>query len=225
MKKTFQPYSLIKFFSNEEYLNDLLEGKIYCNTPEYYRLANQEGMADKNESCVVAYRKSRNDEPIKVTVDGKDMTSVISATIWNNVRKDSWLHCWFMLHFDSNVKDILQLIFDLDKVKREFGKYYVVLNAKNISTLESRLKKYSPHTVSSSPIVYSSDKNDWSYKCKNKGYEYQREFRFLFGNCETDHSNSLCFEIKEGLSDILEISPIIELSIKSLNQKFQILKP
>jgi len=107
MEKTFQAYSLIKFFSNEEYLNDLLEGKIYCNTPEYYRLANQEGMADKNESCVVAYRKDRNDEPIKVTVAGKDITSVISATIWNNTRKDSWLHCWFMLHFEPNIKDIL----------------------------------------------------------------------------------------------------------------------
>jgi hypothetical protein len=57
---------LLKFFRDFDKLKKLRDGLFYCNTPEFYRQSGQEGVSDLHESCSHAYRKNRDDDPIKI---------------------------------------------------------------------------------------------------------------------------------------------------------------
>lgn len=217
MTKTFPAYGLIKFFSKQKYLEDLINGKVYCNTPEYYRFSKYEGVSDVNESCRVAYRKERDDDPIKVTVEGKKLRSVISATIRNGRHRDSWLHCWFLLYFSNNYHSIQKLKSDVERIKKEFGGYMAFVASYHIEELEKRLNNSSPHPVKSTPVLYTDDESIWSNKCKKSSYSYQREFRFLIGECEDNNKEPLCFSVKNGLKDIVKNKP--DIKIVGNNQK------
>jgi hypothetical protein len=107
---------LLKFFNNEEYLNDLMDGVIYCNTPEFYRLSNQEGLGDFHESCVNTFRKSRGDEAPVLKINGQELEGLTALTTHKGGAKDKWLHCWFALDYPQNDDELVVLTNELNSI-------------------------------------------------------------------------------------------------------------
>jgi len=93
------PGGIVKFYRNEEYLDEFLAGKLYCNTPEYYRLHDGEGVSDPNESITASYRPERGDPKPTMHIAGKPISPdrIGRLTVRGTGRKDRWLHCWTRL--------------------------------------------------------------------------------------------------------------------------------
>ena len=66
-----QYLGLFKFFRERCHLDQFLDGCLYCNTPEYYRLSSVQGVGDPNESCLISFRSSRGDSPLGLEIDGE----------------------------------------------------------------------------------------------------------------------------------------------------------
>jgi len=92
-----QYLGLLKFFREKNHMEMFLDGYIYCNTPEYYRLSSALGISDRNESCMVSFRESRGDSRLKMSVDGKHFGEATDLLIRYG-RSDGWLHCWAALY-------------------------------------------------------------------------------------------------------------------------------
>jgi hypothetical protein len=88
---------IIKFFRNENHLNELCAGKLHCSTPEFYRMSNVEGVADKNECVTDSYRRNRGDKEMIFKINGIQMCGIQHNTLRGTGMKDRWLHCWTLL--------------------------------------------------------------------------------------------------------------------------------
>jgi len=203
---------LVKFFRKSEWLDDLINGLFYCNTPEYYRISEQNGVSDLHESCVHAYRSDRGDESIQVKVNGHEITNLYACTLHGSQLRDHWLHCWMILIFPDTDDALEKLVLDINRMRSEFGKEFAFIDARKIPEIAERLAASTPHDISHGHVIYSADRKDWSAGCKPENYAYQREYRFLVGEC-----SSLCTQHKElryegGFSDLVVKNPNIALS-------------
>ncbi|PCJ49594.1 MAG: hypothetical protein COA74_05415 [Gammaproteobacteria bacterium] len=200
MSREHHIYALLKFFSNETYLNELLSGKFYCNSPEFYRNHDAVGVGDRNESCASSFRISRDSNTPKLSINGIDVEGLQTLTIHNNQIKDKWMHCWFAIAKPETDDDFAGLIQDINRMRKEFGNNYAVLDGVHIQKVVDALKSSSDKDVVHGHIGYSSNKNEWSAICKSLDYEYQREYRFLIGNCHHLETNNLDLNIPENIS-------------------------
>ncbi len=210
---------LVKFFSNEQYMKDLLAGKFFCNTPEYYRRTFHPGISDRYESCKLDLINTLDpDFSLKIQMPGYEMLHATSAddltrfTIYDDVGHQAWLHCWMILSLPPAQKKLDQLICDMRRIKREFGSHNLFLPFKHIKTMASRIKKSSLKEAKATVVKYSDKQIDFSSSCKSTRYSYQREFRFLFGHCEGYEAESFTFQIPEGLGDLLAPNADLKLT-------------
>lgn len=123
---------IIKFFQDESYLESLISGIFYCNTPEFYRLSKAEGVSDKNESILFSFRKKREDEKIEVEVNEIKIKKVKSLTARNPGLRDSWLHCWTILEIPKTDEELDALQKDVLRLKTEFGQSYAFISSDKI---------------------------------------------------------------------------------------------
>ena len=178
-------HGLLKFFRSESHLDDLLAGKFYCNTPEYYRMCESDGVGDKHESCIQSYRKARGDPPIILKMGGKALLSegILEFTVHGRV-KDSWLHCWMIFQIPESEPDLHSLISDINKVRSEFGYHFAFIPHYSIDPFVARLRELTSVDILHGPVKYSDEAMDWSAVCKSSAFSYQREYRFLLGQCK-----------------------------------------
>lgn len=216
--KANQFIGLVKFFRNEDYLDKLIEGCFHCTPPEVYRLDKQEGISDKFESCSFSYRKSRNDADIQLNVNGRNLTDVLGLTLHNGQQQDSWMHCWFVLRLPNSENDLKQLIEDVKKMKCQFGNHYAFIPNSNLKDSIYRLQKNSELPLAGGEVEYSGDNSLWGNKCKSLEYSYQREFRFLFGECSVTEMAPYVVNIENGLSDLILKDPDLQLTSKDGEQ-------
>ena len=205
---------IIKFFKNEDFLDELVNGVFYCTPPEVYRLHEQEGVSDKFESCSFSYRKSREDDEIILHINDRKITGHISLTVHNQQDKDSWMHCWFSLRLPQNEKSLEKLKLDIAKMKSEFGEQFAFIPAPSMSGFLDLIEGLSPLPMVCDEVEYSSDKSRWGSLCKSKGYSYQREFRFLFGECNTHETEHFIFSDPNKFSGIILKNPEIKINNK-----------
>jgi len=165
---------IIKFFKNEDYLAQLLGGKLYCNTPEYYRLNDEKGVSDRFECCTWSFRESRGDTGAKIVVDGHTIQGLTNVTIRSTGMKDRWLHCWTRLLMPQDETQLEQLVADLRRVRSEFGLHYAYIPEFKIKSFIERIKGMTTHKVGAGNVIYSEDSTDWSPICKSIAYQYQR---------------------------------------------------
>lgn len=203
---------ILKFFRDPRNLDALEAGMFYCNTPEYYRNSGEEGVSDLHESCNHAYRKSRGDEPVRLYVGGHELKGLTRITIHNGGKKDKWLHCWFALRMPSDEQELESLVDDINRMRSEFGKEYAFVQARHIKELARRVSTVTEHSVDHGSVRYSDDRMDWSVACKSQKYCYQREYRFVVGECKHDCLEPLILEYKDGFSDLISKSHSLRIT-------------
>lgn len=120
---------LIKFFSNEDFLDKLVGGLMHCQNPERYHQSKQEGVSDKHESCSYAWRSERGDSAISILINGKELPSdgLRALTIHNGQPSESWISCWFMLHVPPDANELTRLTTDVKRMKDEFGRGFAFI--------------------------------------------------------------------------------------------------
>lgn len=203
---------LLKFFRKEDRLDQLMDGLLYCNTPETYRLSGAEGIGDPHESCVHAYRKSRGGVKATMEIGGHVLEGLTAVTLHTGGRKDMWLHCWFALDMPKNDDELILLVGDLNRVRREFGTQYVLLPSDHLSEFVNRVKSLHDGKFDRGRVVYSDDNMKWSVGCKSSAYSYQREYRFGFGQCAHTSTQPLSLIYEAGLSDLMMKNPCIRIT-------------
>ncbi len=194
---------LVKFFRNEDFLDRLRNGCFHCTPPEVYRLDKQEGVSDKFESCAYSYREERGDLPITVKLGYIDISDALGLTIHNRKEKHAWMHCWFSLRLPKDQKALENLRDDVAKMKEQFGAYFAFIPAHNLQSLVSKLQDLSDKSLFFGEVEYTGDKSKWGNLVKALDYSYQREYRFLFGECTTSEQEFYVFNSPGGFSDLI----------------------
>ncbi len=191
VSKNNKHYVLMKFFPNEEYKTQFLDGKIYCNTAAFYRKLDKEGAGDRCESAIISYYKgSEQNDGIKLTTGwgsefGKNEIHIhaYDAFIIRQAGEmDAWLNCWYLLEVTTTEPQIL--IQNLERMLKEFGEYAVLLNMNKFEEFLRRIKKHSTKSVDFCKITYTDNPLELNKTCKLVRYSYQNEFRFMFGQCD-----------------------------------------
>ena len=202
--------ALLKFFRDEKYLDQLINGRLYCNTPEYYRNNGEQGVGDKYESCVMSYREARGDSRHTLLVNGRELTGLINFTLRGPGDFDSWMHCWTTLRMPEDEEALARLRADMNRIQREFGPHYALMPGSNFDGFVNRVADISEHRLRFDEVTYSADEPQWSSTCKSPGYAYQREFRFLFGKCSPQSDEPYVLEVPGGLGQFLVKNPEIQ---------------
>ncbi len=192
-----QPKAFLTFFREERYLQDLMAGKFYCNTPKYYRLNYERGVGDSQES--VSYsgglalgNKVDPDERIGPVTIGQmlkgsgapaaDQINDLEITMTTEGREHGWLHCWFSVDELQDAHQMASFLNDLHRVREEFGHSYVILNAHGYQKLMERFEHCGVAPIRIARVGYSDSRFHNGIGCKRLEYSYQREFRFVFSN-------------------------------------------
>lgn len=206
---------LLKFFDYGKYLDDLLAGTVFFNTPEHYRWSGKEGQGDPHESCAFSFRKDRGDAPVQLRFPDNSMPEVLALTMLNGGRKPGWLHCWTAIMVPAYHADLLQLKADLNRIRTVFGTRYVFLPEGRITEFAKRIEQAVPTTsedvLDFGLVEYSASKDDRGVWCKPTEYAYQREFRFVLGECRHDERNPRRVTHGGGFTDMLAADPTIRI--------------
>ncbi|KAB7668787.1 hypothetical protein [Plesiomonas shigelloides] len=205
---------LVKFFRNEVFLDKLINGCFHCTPPEIYRLDTQEGVSDKYESCAYSYRPERGDEHVTISIKDININDALGMTIHNGSNKDAWMHCWFTLRLPKDPEALDKLKEDVTKMKNLFGKHYAFIPAHNLKPLVSTLEELSEKKLFCGEVVYSGDESKWGNLVKSLEYSYQREYRFLFGECSPSETDFYIFNKLGGFSDLILKNADLKLQSK-----------
>lgn len=179
-KGSQRAFALIKFFNKEEHYSAFKNGEFLLRTPHFYRICEDPGRGDRNESCLGYWDKSLGHEIPNIVRDGSpiDMTDVKSVLIYPaSEQKDAWLQSWCLISSDNDFEASLQQMID------EFGTYFVLLPAQHIESFATSLEHASGAAVRYGLIQYSDNPLDRSLTVKDSKYSYQKEFRFFIGEC------------------------------------------
>lgn len=209
---------LIKFFKDREKLDSFLDGMFWCNTPEFYRLEDAAGVGDKNESCVHSYRAARDGAGATITINGSPPIELTSSTRHNYSEKDRWMHCWFEWSLPNTDEDGIRLVQDINRMMSEFGNLYTVLLNRDIGEFISRVDKVTDLNVGANNVRYSANREEWNSLCKDNCYSYQREFRFLLGECSVQEVEPQKLHISKGFRDIVLDCPPISMKDDNTNK-------
>lgn len=212
-------YGLLKFFRNEDYLDSFIDGTVHFSTPETFRLSQEEGVGDADESASATYRRGRGDEDeweIRAKNDDGTWTSipgVQSITIRNTGQPDRWLHCWMELGFEGSDDGLERLGSDLERVLDAFGRNYVFIPAKHIASLMDRLRDAAPEAdLGLFKVKYSDEPHRLGPYCKRVEYAYQREVRIMLDECEEHETEARQIKVAQGFSDLVSKNPGLHIT-------------
>lgn len=214
---------LIKFFREQKHLEMFLDGDIYCNTPEYYRLADAPGISDRNESCNICVRKSRNDLPLEMEVAGK-YAGEATDFILRSGRAEGWVQCWAILNVPKNDLEFDILTESFNRLKNEFGPYYLHVKPEQSHEMLSRMTSSLDINIEAKQVAYEEYPilGDSIFKKSNR-FSYQNEYRIVFSECDTNNIDARIFKVNKGFRDLLDVNPKIEITGKSEKTEFEFL--
>ncbi|GAA6186436.1 hypothetical protein [Aliiglaciecola sp. NS0011-25] len=210
----------IKFFRDLDKLKSFEDGLFYCNTPEFYRQSPADGVSDPHESCFHAYRKSRGDDSVKIQINGTEIEGITDSTTYLGGLKDRWLHCWFAFDMPESDIEFDNLYQNIQMMRKEFGENFAFLPRENLLRFVNRLRSAIELNLEHGNVKYSSNKQEWSFACKSSAYSYQKEFRFVVGECGHLETTPLKIIVQEGFSDLIFVNDSIELKDKNSNLLF-----
>lgn len=203
---------LVKFFSKPEYIEDFLRGRLYCNTPQFYRDSNTPGLEDDFEACIAYFNRKKHQVAPSIVIDGQsiDLTAAESVTLFGDSdQRDAHLHCWFAIDLPTDFdRDIPVLQADLHRVRMEFGPLYVFLPAANIEAYGNLLDAAVPDGFLGSHVQYTDDWRARGMFRKRTSFAYQREYRFAIGSVPKNHSECRILEAASPLS-LVDVCPTI----------------
>lgn len=103
---------------------------------------------------------------------------------------------------------------DLGRARNEFGYHYAFIPAHKLYPFVARLKAIIPLEVRSVKVAYSDDSLKWSIGCKSERYSYQREYRFVVGECEHGCVEPYCVRDEPGFSEYILKNPEVKIGSK-----------
>ena len=218
-RNSLETLAYLKFFRSEQYLDDLIAGKFFCNTPKYYRLNYEPGVGDGQEAVsysggndhLTGVDLSASIGPVSVgamlQATGLNPDNIKTLEIAKNVEgyEHGWLHCWFAIDKVGDASQLAQLLTNLKRVREEFGCNYASLNADGYTKLLRRFEERGIAPVRTARVSYSDSAFHNGIECKRLQYQYQQEFRFIFGQCDANEINPRIIELGD-LSDILQVN-------------------
>ena len=210
--------ALIKWGKCED-LEKLVQGELYLNTPEYYRIHADNSFGDKFESCAYSYRAGRDEIAPVLLKDGVPLSHfrTKSATFYTASKQSFYLHCWSMVSAWDSPSELKALALGLQRQREQLGPCFVALRSRDIGSLLERIQEKEPD-ARCSHIEYSDDLNRQSCVCKRTQFAWQREFRFLVGDCAERETHARCLQLSD-LSDLLLFNETLDLR----NEKTQLL--
>jgi hypothetical protein len=207
----------LKFFRDVDKLKSFEDGLFYCNTPEFYRQSTDDGISDLHESCFHAYRKSRGDDAVKIQINGTKIEGITDSTTHLGGLKDRWLHCWFSFDMPESDTEFDALYQRVQAMRKEFGENFAFIPSAHIRQFVNRLRSASDLNIEYGDVKYSDNKQEWSFACKSSKYSYQKEFRFVVGECGHLDMTPLKIRVSDGFSDLIFVNEVIELKDKNSN--------
>jgi len=126
-------HALIRFSRDPARLDELVAGRVYCKTPEYYRMLEAKGIGDRLESCVAAYRAGRDPPDWQVVINGVVIDGVTGFTFFGTM-PDHWLHCWAVFRMPRNSEELVKLAADMRRMREEFGHHYVIVPGEKVGS-------------------------------------------------------------------------------------------
>lgn len=222
----------IKFFSNLDYANDLMNGRFFCNTTGYYRDCKFEGIGDVHES--VSYHGAYIPE---LRIGHITLESMVNSTqfpieetngnITVSLNKEGfeqgWLHCWFVFDLIDEVHSLVPLLNDLQRIRQEFGVNFVSFRTQDLGLIVERLSKVTDDKIRTSRVGYSDNRMVQNIACKRAEYSYQREFRFVLSECDIDEKKPKVYELGD-MSDIFSLNSPISGKFDNTGETFKITK-
>ncbi|WP_258807628.1 hypothetical protein [Pseudidiomarina sp. CB1] len=210
--KAGQCVGLFKFFRERIHLEQFLDGFLYCNTPEYYRSNSSAGIGDSQESCILNVDSARGDQPMNIEIDGQKAGKASQVFIRMG-EKDGWLHCWAAITLPADTQELTRLHSDITRIQSEFGPFYVYIEPNHVSEFLQRMKSVDPRARYSLVTYYKQGYVGHSVFHKSVEFSYQREFRFLFGECPPTEIEQRTFRVPRGFRDIA--GDCCEISVKA----------
>jgi hypothetical protein len=211
-----QALALIKFFSREEHYLSFKKGTNFFRTPHYYRKDKSVGRGDRNESCVGYWDKNLGDEMPNIIHNGDKVNfdNAQSLLIYPAAeQKDAWLQSWAVIGPHNDFEN------SLEKMLNEFGTYFVILPATKISAYRHLLAKTSGCKVNMGEVGYSDDPLKRSLVVKDSKFSYQKEFRFLLGECSKGEKLDKIIKL-QGLNKMLLEASTLKLASPSGEVKY-----
>ena len=218
----------LKFFRNKEYIEPLLKGEFYCNTPAYYRANYEPGVGDRQEGVMYAASQKEGGVDPSYRFAGSTIGELLKdadkppARDFDKleiVRMDQtyepgWLQCWFVFTLPKDPRDLGPLATDLHRVRQEFGTDYVFMTSEGVHAVLKRAEEAGIKPMRAAKVGYSDEHLLNSIICKRMAFAYQREFRFIFSKCDIDEMEHKTFSLVD-MSDIMHVNP--ELKIPDQN--------
>lgn len=215
-KSLSQAVALIKFFSEEEHYLAFKKGITLFRTPHYYRKNEDAGRGDRSESCLGYWDKQLGDElpniinnGDKINLDDAQNILVYPAA----EQKDAWLQSWAIIGPHNNFEN------SLAQMLNEFGTYFVILPATKISAYAHLLAKTSGCKVHMGLVRYSENPLERSLVVKDSKFSYQKEFRFLVGECSKGEIRDKKIQL-QGINKMLLKASTLKLTSPSGEVKY-----
>lgn len=208
--------ALIKFFSRKEHYLSFKKGTNLFRTPHYYRKDKSIGRGDITESCFGYWDKALGDEMPNIIHNGDKVNfdDAQSLLIYPAAeQKDAWLQSWAVIGPHNDFEN------SLEKMLNEFGTYFVILPASKIIAYKHLLAKTSGCKVHMGGVSYSDNPLERSLVVKDSKFSYQKEFRFLLGECSKDEKRDKKIQL-QGLNKMLLEASTLKLASPSGEVKY-----
>lgn len=222
---------LLKFSSNKEHLECLKKGKFYMKSGEYYieqeKIHGNKGIGDSLE-----LQNTQHEVKLTLFPKGIDMKPFdLHAKTFNTTSQRYYrkpIFCVTALGDDDIIKiedrEEFKLNIDnieVEKIKKDFGKYVLVLNGEYIDKLKEKCSKENIELVFDKVKYVDSRKNCFErqkaffdkstefFFFKDKSFKHQKEFRFVAFDKEIEKQEA--FEISIDVEDEGEILEVDDL--------------
>ena len=207
-----RPLFYLKFCSKTDYAEDVLNGKLFANTPKYFRdlekQTGEHGQGDENE-LTLTIDANRLDAFDPVTKDLAFSIPDVNIRINHNDDDNTPIVCFvgiLLKDMKFVCSDYSHAEFDLpftpeeyNKIESEFGKYCVMISARELERKIAQTcknsdvdyifepVKYVVHNSIEKMIAYANCSNE-RFLYKDKDFSFQREYRLVVdGELPEDH--------------------------------------
>ena len=201
----------LKAYEDKKYAEDILEGKLYCNTIDFFKKAeakeDNECRNDSLEGCAFLLNKKES-AYLTTTIDGKEeiLAEIRDLKIFNQNLNFKKIFCVY-----SFLEECQKDYFLIDEKFLSMGKYFLLIFYPDefIERIHKTLKE-KEYTFEYNFVEYVDStkfSGKWEYFKKDKKYEYQKEFRIYF-------------ESKEKDAEILNIGNISDIAMVCSKKEF-----
>lgn len=199
-------------FGKRTHLDKLLHGEVRWVPPEYYRMKYEHPSGDLDESCSMSYRRERKAWSPVLEVDGHRIPAedMIALTLRGEGKADRYLHCWSAIDLPEDEEQLSSMKANLRQLQDEFGPDYILIPHTSVDEYRARLVSSAPGELDSGIVRYTDSREFWGPTCKAEKFSYQRELRFVAGECTERDETPIIADVGD-LTDLMILNAPLEM--------------